>query len=81
MAKLSENQVAARDALVAATIEANPPVQFLSKAAWKKAAPGNVTINPASMVKAGAVTAHKAVISTNGKVIEVYAPVPAQAES
>lgn len=73
MAKLSTNQVAARDALIKVTTDAG--VEFVSKAAWKKGAPGDVTINPASMVKAGAATAHKAVISTNGKIIEVYAPV------
>lgn len=71
MPKLSDNQQASLDALKAATQEG---VDFVSKAAWKKQCPEGISVHTDAMKKTGAVKSIKTVVSTNGKIVELFAP-------
>lgn len=68
--KLSDNQLASLAALRAVTVESG--VDLVSRAAWCKACPPGVSVSTKAMVKTGKVVAVTAVVSRNGKVIELY---------
>lgn len=72
MPKLSDNQESSLRALKSATTDQG--ITYASKAAWKKACPQGVSVHGDAMVKTGAVSSVKAVVSTNGKAIELYTP-------
>lgn len=73
MPKLSQNQ---EGSLVALREACSLGVAYVSKAVWKKTCQDGVSVHPTAMVKTGAVVAIKAAVSTNGKIIELYAPAP-----
>lgn len=77
MSGLSLNQEASLRALRQVTTDSG--VACASKAAWKQACPAGISVHPAAMLKTGAVLARKAVVSINGKVIELYSPAEAAA--
>jgi len=76
MAKLSPNQSLALDALN--NLLSTADVSHADKGAWKKSAKTivsekPVSVNTASMVKAGAVEGIK--VAVGGRIVEVFAPV------
>lgn len=70
MRKPTSNQVA--NLVVLWTLTRDSGAAWFSAAAWRKACPPGMTVSTAGMVKTGLVEMSRAVVSRNGKVIELY---------